>query len=26
MANNWNIPLWLELEVKERDKNVFIVV
>ena len=21
MANNWNIPLWLELEVKQRDKK-----
>ena len=21
MANNWNIPLWLELEVKNRDKR-----
>ncbi|WP_428024647.1 HNH endonuclease [Arcobacter sp.] len=21
MANNWNIPLWLELEVRQRDKR-----
>jgi hypothetical protein len=21
MANTWNIPLWLELEVKQRDKK-----
>jgi hypothetical protein len=21
MANNWNIPLWLELEVTQRDKR-----
>lgn len=21
MANNWNIPAWLEKEVRERDKN-----
>ena len=21
MANNWNIPTWLEKEVRERDKN-----
>lgn len=21
MANNWNIPLWLEKEVRERDKT-----
>ncbi|MDD5156572.1 HNH endonuclease [Sulfurimonas sp.] len=21
MANNWNIPLWLEQEVRERDKK-----
>ncbi|MDP7396728.1 MAG: HNH endonuclease [Lentisphaeria bacterium] len=21
MANNWNIPNWLETEVRERDKN-----
>jgi len=21
MANNWNIPAWLEKEIRERDKN-----